>query len=120
MRDDDAAIDEIREEEDIVVAAAKHVEMAKSQRQMFNLKKERAKEDRRKNTKRELRTYTFVADFAQNMCLPNFAAEQPGATYYYSPLNVYPFGIVDCSTEPAELTSYVFYEGWSIACVRLR
>jgi hypothetical protein len=45
------------------------------------------------------------------MYLPNFAAEQPGATYYYSPLNVYPFGIVDCSTNPSKLTAMIFYEG---------
>jgi hypothetical protein len=30
---------------------------------------------------------------------------------YYSPLNVYPFGIVDCSTEPSQLTAMMFYEG---------
>jgi hypothetical protein len=45
------------------------------------------------------------------MYLPNFAAEQPGAAYYYSPLNVYPFGIVDCSTEPSQLTAMMFYKG---------
>lgn len=45
------------------------------------------------------------------MNIPNFSAEQPGATYYYSPLSVYPFGVVDCSTEPSELTAHVFYEG---------
>ena len=40
-----------------------------------------------------------------------FAEEQPGATYYFSPMNVYPFGIVDCSTEPSQLTAYCYYEG---------
>jgi hypothetical protein len=64
-----------------------------------------------KDKPQEARTYCFVCDFAQNMYLPKFAAEHPGATYYYSPLNVYPFGIVDCSTEPSQLTAMMFYEG---------
>jgi hypothetical protein len=46
------------------------------------------------------------------MYIPNFAAtEQPGATYYYSPLNIYPFGVVDASTEPTLLTAFIFSEG---------
>ena len=45
------------------------------------------------------------------MYLPNFVSEQPGATYYYSPLNVFPFGIVDGSTVPTQLTAMVFYKG---------
>jgi hypothetical protein len=63
------------------------------------------------NRPEHLQTLTFVCDFAQNMYVPNFAAEQPGATYYYSPLNVYPFGIVDCGYDPSQLTSFMFSEG---------
>ena len=94
-----------------MINAAKHVNMARKQRLLFIAKKEKAKEDVRNGVKQEDRVYTFVADFAQNMYLPNFSAEQPGATYYYSPLNVYPFGVVDGSTEPTELTAHVYYEG---------
>ena len=97
--------------EQIVIDAAKHVMMARRQRLLFIKKKEDAKRDAKKKVKQDERVYTFVADFAQNMYLPNFSAEQPGATYYYSPLNVYPFGIVDGSTEPTELTAHVYYEG---------
>jgi hypothetical protein len=45
--------------------------------------------------------------------VPNFVAEQPGATYYYySPLNnVYPFGIVDWGCDPLQLTAFMFSEG---------
>ena len=89
--------------------AARHVSMARKQRELFNAKKELAKSTATLPARD--RVYTFVADFAQNMYLPNFAAEQPGATYYYSPLNVYPFGIVDASKTPTELTAHVFYEG---------
>jgi hypothetical protein len=97
------------EQEQLVLEAAKHVEMARAQRQLFVAKKLEAKA--KVNLPQEERTYTYVCDFTQNMYLPNFAAEQPGATYYFSPLNVYPFGIVDCGMEPSELTAMVFAEG---------
>ena len=102
---------DLAEHEQIVIDAAKHVMMAWKQRLLFIKKKEDAKRDARKKVKQDERVYTFVADFAQNMYLPNFSAEQPGSTYYYSPLNVYPFGVVDGSTEPTELTAHVYYEG---------
>jgi hypothetical protein len=100
---------EMEESEQRVLNAAKHVQRAKGQRELFNKKKQQAKEDRDKP--RADRVYCFVADFAQNINLPNFAEEQPGATYYFSPMSVYPFGIVDCSTEPSQLTAFCYYEG---------
>ena len=102
---------ELAEHEDIVIKAAKHVMMARKQRLLFIKKKEDAKRDAIANKKQDERMYTFMADFAQNIYIPNFSAEQPGATYYYSPLNVYPFGVVDGSTDPTELTAHVYYEG---------
>ena len=45
------------------------------------------------------------------MGLPNFAEEQPGETYYMSPLNIFTFGVVDCGTVPSHLMAYVFLEG---------
>ena len=100
---------DLDEQEQLVEKAAHHVMMAKKQRDFFNTKKELAKSTA--HLPQEERVFTFVADFAQNMYIPNFAAEQPGATYYYSPLNVFPFGIVDGSTDPTQLTAHVFYEG---------
>ena len=102
----------LEEQEDLVVKAAHHVMMARRQRELFNFKKQKARDT--VGCEREQRTYTYVADFAQNMYLPNFAAEQPGATYYYSPLNVYPFGVVDCSMDPSQLTAHMFYEGTAL------
>ena len=98
-------------QEDLVVQAAKHVDMARQQRQLFVRKKAEAKEDATKQVIQEERCYTFVADFAQNMYLPNFASEQPGATYYFSPLNVYPFGVVDPSGEESQLLVHIYIEG---------
>jgi hypothetical protein len=39
--------------------------------------------------------YTFVVDYSQNMELPTYNDEQPGCTYYYSPLSVYNSGVVN-------------------------
>jgi hypothetical protein len=103
-------------EEDLIIAAAKHVEMARKQRLYFVAKKEEARIHAELGLPQCKQTYTFVADFAQNMYVPNFAAEQPGATYYYSPLNVYPFGVVDASTSPTMLTAFVFSEGMCMNC----
>ena len=110
--DEDLVCKEIRaESKEVIRKATEHVEMACKQRQLFNRKKDKAKQDRRNELSQEERTYCYVGDFAQNMCLPNFASEQPGATYYYSPLSVYPFGVVDGSTSPSRLTAHIFYEG---------
>jgi hypothetical protein len=83
--------------------------MAKSQWDYFNLKKMEAKADVGKAPAD--RCHTFVADYCQNMGLPHFGLEQPGETYYMSPLNVYTFGVVDCSTVPAHLAAYIYLEG---------
>jgi hypothetical protein len=54
------------------------------------------------------RTLCFVADYAQNMYIPNFASEQPGATYYYSPMSCYCFGVVDASKD--HLSAWMYTE----------
>ena len=51
----------------------------------------------------------FVGDYCQNMGLPHFGNEQPGETYYYSPLGIYIFGIVNYATE--KMNAYVYHEG---------
>jgi hypothetical protein len=39
--------------------------------------------------------YTLSCDFVQNMQCPCFISKQPGCTYYYTPLNIYNFRVVD-------------------------
>jgi hypothetical protein len=95
-------------QEEEILAVARHVEMAQKQRILFNQKKDIAFLD--KDKVKEERVFTLVADYAQNMYLPNFASSQPGATYYYSPLNTYCFGIVDGSTRPSKLYGHVYLE----------
>jgi hypothetical protein len=95
-------------QEEEILSVARHVEMAQKQRILFNNKKDIAFLD--KDKPKEDRVFTFVADYAQNMYLPNFASSQPGATYYYSPLNAYCFGVVDASTRPSKLYGHIYLE----------
>ena len=44
------------------------------------------------------------------MQIPHFGDEQPGDTYYYSPLFVYVFGVVDVSSTPDVLFAYGYRE----------
>jgi hypothetical protein len=92
--------------EKTVADAAKHVLMAQEQRELFRMKKEAAVLSLNKDPSE--RVLCFVADYAQNMYIPNFASEQPGATYYYSPMNAYVFGIVDTSIK--KLAAYIYTE----------
>jgi hypothetical protein len=95
-------------QEQEILSVAKHVEMAQKQRELFNNKKDDAFLD--EDEPKEKRVFTLVADYAQNMYLPNFASSQPGATYYYSPLNEYCFGVVDASKRPSKLYGHVYLE----------
>ena len=52
-----------------------------------------------------------MADYCQNLSLPHFGGEQPGDTYYFSPLFVYVFGVADVAGEKAKLRAYGYNEG---------
>ena len=107
--EEEAAIAHMKKQEDVVLKAAEHVRAADLQRELFQKKSEEAIATRDNNPQE--RVYCFVADYSQSLYLPNFAGEQPGETYYYSPLNYNAFGIVDCSKKPTELACYVDHEG---------
>lgn len=100
----------VGKQEQLVVDASHHVDMARRQRDYFRDKKEEAFLDKKLGKPMEERCVTWVADYAQNVCVPNFAGEQPGDTYYYSPCNAYVFGIADCTTRPTPLTAHVALE----------
>jgi len=52
-------------------------------------------------------SFCIVGDYAQNLGVPHFGGEQPGDTYYYSPLSVYCFGVVDVCGEQDKLHAYM-------------
>jgi hypothetical protein len=94
--------------EEIILAAAAHVDKQKKQRDRFNQIKGQARRYLQKA--KPLQVRTFVADFAQNMGVPNFAGEQPGKAYYLSPLNVFVFGVVDCCTDKTTLAAHTYFK----------
>ena len=51
----------------------------------------------------------LVSDYAQNLDLPHFGEEQPGDSYYFSPLFVNVFGVVNCATDV--MNAYTYHEG---------
>jgi hypothetical protein len=94
--------------EEIILAAAEHVDKQRKQREFFQLLKQQARSTKDKG--KAMQVHTFVADFAQNMGVPNFASEQPGKAYYLSPLSAFVFGVVDCSLQKTSLSAHTYFE----------
>jgi hypothetical protein len=85
-----------QQNEALIIKAAIHVKMAQKQRLFYQEKRQEAIDT--VNNRPSERVLCYVGDYAQNLCVPNFASEQPGDTYYFSPMSCYCFGMVDCST----------------------
>eukprot|EP00978_Attheya_sp_CCMP212_P020732 scaffold59674_cov28-Attheya_sp.AAC.1 len=94
--------------EKLILDAADHVEMARKQREHVNSKKDEAFADMNKQNSE--RSFCFTADYCQNLYVPNFAGEQPGETYYISPVNASTFGVADNSQHPTTLAAYCYLE----------
>ena len=99
---------ELLERESIITKASLHVRQAAIQRQLANKKIQEAIDTA--DLPHSQRTYTFIADFSQNMELPFFGESQPGDTYYFPPLKISVFGIVDCSIFGGKLSAHVYDE----------
>jgi hypothetical protein len=56
------------------------------------------------------RRYVLVDDYAQHVGIPHFSGEQPGYTYYFSPLTIFLFGLVDPSKEKTTIQGYSYLE----------
>ena len=59
------------------------------------------------------RKRVFTIDMGQNLGIPNFEGEQPGDTFYLTPLTVLLFGVVDNTTQVAgkeHMNAYVWQE----------
>jgi len=50
----------------------------------------------------------YFFDYDQNIEIPHFGTDQPGATYFLSPLGVYVFGI--CNWKSKQMNAYVYDE----------
>jgi hypothetical protein len=110
--DTDSDGDDCEVRERILIDAAKHCSNAKAQRDYFNRLTAEAKQA---NTvvplAHHIRHWLLVADYCQNMGIPHFGGEQPGETYYFSPLSVYCFGVVNALLPKDHLYANMYHEG---------
>lgn len=105
--------EQLEELEKDIIDTSTHVKDARAQREYVNELKNIAVQSNsaESDTPHSQRTYLFYFDYAQNVQCPQFGSEQPGETYYYSPLNINVFGIVDSNGDTEALTAYCFHEG---------
>ena len=104
--DEDALVDEAA-----IAKATKHVKMAKDQRAAANAEMRQALNDSKKDAPWDERHDCLVANFCQNLGLPFLEKDQPGETYYFSPLTVNCFGVINTAVEKHELTAFLYHEG---------
>ncbi len=81
----------------MLLQAAWHVRSDCWQRCLYKCLDDKARSDLKAKTSHSKRTYTFVVDYGQNMEMPCFGGNQPGDTYYFTPLSVYNLGVVNCA-----------------------
>jgi hypothetical protein len=113
-----AACTEIEDaKENLIQECAIHIDMARAQRFLYQKLEEAAVCDAKDAVNHSKRRYTLTCDFGKNMQCPCYNSKQPGCTYYYTPLNVFNFGIVDHSHDYGNGTignhmyCHVYHEG---------
>ena len=89
----------LEESEQLVLESAERIRMARAQQALYQQKMEDAQRDASEGKEHTETTYTYVVDFGKNMEMPIYNSQQPGCTYYYSPLSVYNLGMVDHAYE---------------------
>jgi hypothetical protein len=92
----------------IILGGTEHANKQQKQRALFQLVKQQARNQNVQGTCVQI--HTFMADFSQNMGVPNLAGEQPGNAYYLSPLSAFVFGVVDCSNKKTSLAAHTYFE----------
>ena len=112
-----AATPEEEERDLLLLQIGEHIRMYRSQRALYIERVEAAVMDAKAGVEFADRRYTFVVDYGQNMELPVYNKEQPGVTYYYSPLSVYNLGVVNHAHEypngevKEHMYAHVYHEG---------
>jgi hypothetical protein len=105
------------ERELLLLEVGLHVRMYRAQRALYQEKVDLAIADAKAGVEFHHRQYTFVVDYGQNMELPVYNKEQPGVTYYFSPLSIYNLGMVNHAHEYANgevkehMYAHVYHEG---------
>jgi hypothetical protein len=91
--------------------------MARAQRALYQAKVALAVQDATAKKDHLRRVYTFIVNYGQNMELPVYNKEQPGCTYYFSPLIIFYLGVVnhahiyDNGRVSEHLHCHVYHEG---------
>ena len=93
--------------ENVVLLAEKHVTAARAQKRLAELKVEAANNSIYATNSVD-KTVTLVMDFCQNLDLPHLGREQPGDTYYNSPIWLHCLGTIDKSED--RLYAYLYDE----------
>lgn len=101
---DNTVVDEdVLDREDLILKAGLHVKRAKAQRDYYNSIQEGLEVNDQDDA--------IVVDYCQNLQYPHLAAEQPGKTYYLSPLVAFCFGVVDLREERLQAFTYKESDG---------
>ena len=118
LNEPECAATQIEEQRELLLLeSATHIRMARAQRALYQALVETAVRDASENKDHCSRSYTFVVDYGQNMELPVYNEEQPGCTYYYSPLSIYNLGVVNHAHDygdgeiAAHMHCHVYHEG---------
>jgi len=101
-----------KEEEELLeltAQASRHVVMAQVMRDVYNRIKKFVELLFKARVQWKFMVLAFVLDFSQNLNVPSYSEEQPGETYYFSPLNAYLFGIYTFIHD--RLKAFVYLEG---------
>ena len=93
----------VRASESAVSDLFKHFKQFTEMREFVKTIQSKYRLDKGNLVLRELQKLAEYADYAQNLDMPHFSLEQPGDTYYFSPLGIYVFGIVKASETPSQL-----------------
>lgn len=102
----------------MLLDAAVYIKMARSQRALYQKKVELAVAAARDSVDHSEMVYTLVVDYGQNMELPSYRKEQPGVTFYYSPMGVYNLGVVNHAhvyndgRVSEHMHAHVYQRGW--------
>ncbi|KAL7558198.1 hypothetical protein ACA910_009421 [Epithemia clementina (nom. ined.)] len=108
--DENESDDNYVRDEEIIPAAARHVTSAREMRCSIKDRQETSQQLKANNVEHSDMCYMIIIDYAQNMDVPHFGGEQPCETYYYSPKNVFVFGVCDVTVNPIQMHAYCYEE----------
>ena len=103
--------EKLAEYESVVEELKVHVKHYEMQRKMANDVQKLAIDNITNLLPSLHRRQVLIIDMGENLAIPNFAADQPGDTYYLSPLTIYLFGVAFKESEKVtQMNAYVWPE----------